>query len=374
MKRALLRHNGSRRDYLKNLLANRKNYRQTIQSLVKGYKYVVFYGCGRIFPSIVETWNRNIDREIDFCCDSACEKWGKFFCGIECISPVKLSKIKEQCLVFVTVGDSIPVFDYLKTLGITSVHQLYRYNISSVDYLAAVSPEELIGNLERVYGYLSDARSKEVLDAVITRFLDYNIDIDIMQKIGEKNQYFPGDIIKLSEHERFVDVGAFDGDTVIDFIKRTNGKFDQIYALELDTINFNALKNNVERLEQHDRIKIFNFGAWNCAKNVYYNIGESVSTIGNGDVSGRVDKLDKILSGKSITFIKMDIEGAEPQALAGAKRLIHNCKPTLAICVYHDFRHLWEIPSYIKYLVPEYKIYLRHHTSAEYETVCYAML
>jgi len=49
-------------------------------------------------------------------------------------------------------------------------------------------------------------------------------------------------------------------------------------------------------------------------------------------------------------------------------------KLKLAICIYHDFRHLWEIPLYIKELVPEYKIYLRHHTDLAYETVCYAMI
>ena len=70
----------------------------------------------------------------------------------------------------------------------------------------------------------------------------------------------------------------------------------------------------------------------------------------------------------------MDIEGAELNALRGSKEIIKSQKPKLAISVYHDFKHLWEVPLYIKKLVPDYKIYFRHHTNLEYETVCYAIL
>jgi hypothetical protein len=70
----------------------------------------------------------------------------------------------------------------------------------------------------------------------------------------------------------------------------------------------------------------------------------------------------------------MDIEGSEPQALSGAEEIIKKQKPKLAISVYHKLEHLWEIPLYLKHIVPEYKIYLRHHSPLEYETVCYAII
>jgi len=70
----------------------------------------------------------------------------------------------------------------------------------------------------------------------------------------------------------------------------------------------------------------------------------------------------------------MDIEGAELDALHGAEESIRAFTPKLAICTYHQPSHLWEIPLYMKELVPGYKIFLRHHTEQEYETVCYAVL
>jgi hypothetical protein len=83
--------------------------------------------------------------------------------------------------------------------------------------------------------------------------------------------------------------------------------------------------------------------------------------------------LDAALRGDSVSFIKIDIEGAEPQALQGARGIIATQKPTLAVCVYHHFSHLWQIPLFIHDLLPDHRIFLRHHTRLEYETVCYAV-
>ena len=126
-------------------------------------------------------------------------------------------------------------------------------------------------------------------------------------------------------------------------------------------------------MPEQDRIKIYNLGIWDSECDITYSIGDSQSTVGLGEGKGHVVPLDDALHDEKTTFIKMDIEGAEPQALRGARKIIQTQKPKLAICIYHDFRHLWEIPLYIKSLVPEYRIYFRHHTNLEYETVCYAI-
>ena len=68
----------------------------------------------------------------------------------------------------------------------------------------------------------------------------------------------------------------------------------------------------------------------------------------------------------------MDIEGAEIEALKGAEKTIKRCKPKLAICIYHEYEHLYKIPMMIKEMVPEYKLYMRHHSDTSSETVIYA--
>jgi hypothetical protein len=75
-------------------------------------------------------------------------------------------------------------------------------------------------------------------------------------------------------------------------------------------------------------------------------------------------------------FIKMDIEGSEPEALKGSANTITARKPKLAICLYHRIEDFWEIPLYLHDLVPWYKLFVRHHTSIFdlTETVLYAMV
>jgi FkbM family methyltransferase len=262
----------------------------------------------------------------------------------------------------------------LKENEFPSVNLLYKYDLAASEFLAHHDRKEVMARLCETYELLGDRQSQKVFNAIVTRVLGDGSNIDIMLDICEKNQYFPPELIKLSHHERLVDIGSFNGDTIRDFVGRTKGKFDRIFSFEVDAINFKALQENVRQIPEQSRIKIFNLGIWDSECDITYSIGKSQSTVGSGEGKGHVVPLDDVLRDEKITFIKMDIEGAELQAVRGARNIIQDQKPKLAICVYHDFRHMWEIPYYIRLLVPEYKIYLRHHTNLEYETVCYAVL
>ena len=110
---------------------------------------------------------------------------------------------------------------------------------------------------------------------------------------------------------------------------------------------------------------------------VWFSSGDSSSSMqDNGQVNdeeGIVRKLDDVLKNEDVTFIKMDIEGAEMSALRGGRNIIQMQKPKLAICIYHSPGDMLDIPVYLKKLVPEYKIYIRHYTDMMLETVCYAV-
>lgn len=359
---------------LERLLAARRNYRQEIRELVARYPRVVFYGCGAILNSIVETWDRQVGRKIDFCCDSDPAKWGKVICGARCLSPDELTSMKDQCAVFVTIGDFRAVYEALKAKGFPSVSLLFKYDLEASAFLASCHPDEVADRLFETASWLSDERSRQVFDASVMRVLDGASDSYLMNRVCERNQYFPPDLVRLSTTERLVDVGAYNGDTIRDFVGRVGGRFGKIHAFEVDAANFAALSASVQQMPERDRIAIHNLGAWDRECDITYSIGLSQSTVGQGEAHGHVAPLDQVLKGERVTFLKMDIEGAEPRALRGSAEIIRQQRPTLAICVYHDFRHLWEIPRYIKSLVPEYRIYLRHHTPLEYETVCYAMI
>lgn len=89
-----------------------------------------------------------------------------------------------------------------------------------------------------------------------------------------------------------------------------------------------------------------------------------------GEVAIHVDRLDDVLTCKP-TLIKMDIEGAECQALEGARQTIAQCHPRLAICVYHNVGDFYRIPRLVLSIRSDYDIYLRQYTESIYETVMF---
>jgi FkbM family methyltransferase len=289
------------------------------------------------------------------------------------LSPQELLELKNDCVVFVTIGNFRPVVDQLMAAGFPAVHLIYKYDLVNSDFLDRQDLAAVAHNLSRARMLLGDDKSLRVFDAIVQRVVGGGRDWQLMADICEGDQYFPSDIITLTDREQFVDIGAFDGDTVADFARRTQGRFDRVYAFELDRINYGHLQENVARLPNADRIRAFNVGIWDSEQDVTYSVGQSQSTVGSGDAVGHVVALDDALQEDPVSFIKIDIEGAEPQALRGAAGIISKQKPTLAVCVYHHFEHLWAIPLLIHELVPDHRIFLRHHTTLEYETVCYAV-
>ena len=84
--------------------------------------------------------------------------------------------------------------------------------------------------------------------------------------------------------------------------------------------------------------------------------------------------IDSVPECQNATWIKMDIEGAEMAALKGARNTILRNKPKLTISIYHSDEDMIRIAEYIHELVPEYRLYIRHHSSNKAETVLYAIL
>jgi hypothetical protein len=93
----------------------------------------------------------------------------------------------------------------------------------------------------------------------------------------------------------------------------------------------------------------------------------------SGNVSIETDTIDHVTQGEKVSFIKMDIEGAELEALRGAQDTIRQHKPKLAICVYHKQEDLITLPHYILSLREDYRLYLRHYGDSCDELVLYAV-
>ena len=192
-----------------------------------------------------------------------------------------------------------------------------------------------------------------------------------------ENQYFEEKIIKYEEEEVFVDAGALNLGTSLEFINRCKKSGVQkikVYAFEP---NRSAHMDCQEVAKKHPYcdIHLYNAGLWSCEQKLYFVEGSTGnSKVSDAETELSIDAvaLDHCVDDK-VTFIKMDIEGAELEALHGCKEIIKKYKPKLAICIYHKQSDLIDIPLYIKELVPEYKLYIRHYSNCGSETVLYAV-
>lgn len=190
---------------------------------------------------------------------------------------------------------------------------------------------------------------------------------------SKHDQYFVKDLVSLSDHEIFVDCGAFDGDTMKAFLKACHNRYQGIVCFE-------PVEKYHRRLQKHSKgknVTALCAGVYKTSTTLRFNAeggkGSSITSSGEHTILVPVCAIDDVPECKEATFIKMDIEGSELAALQGAKQTILRNRPKLAICIYHYNRDFIEIPEWIHRLVPEYKLYVRHHAFSVNETVLYAI-
>ncbi|OPX45657.1 hypothetical protein CLHUN_05940 [Ruminiclostridium hungatei] len=344
---------------------------------VKAAKYICIFGAGGVGRELAD-YLKSINIKIDFFCDNNKSLWDKeVYNGIKCISLDELKLYKEDVFILITGSRYSEI---KKQLDLMSFYSIVMANIilKTRLYLGTTTNELLKNNVCSLLELLEDDKSKEIVVEIVkkwfTSILEYNTNNH--QNIKSDNQYFTEEIVALTENEIFVDAGAYDGDTVRYFLEKVNYRFDGVIAYELNKNNYDILCHNIAELDDEVKSKIlpYNLGLYNKTEKIKYSSNISSSNINLfADDIGQVVRLDEHTK-KPITFIKMDIEGAEIKALEGAEEIIRVHKPKLAICVYHEPYHLWEIPFLIKKYVPDYKLFIRHHSDLGIETVCYAVI
>ena len=216
--------------------------------------------------------------------------------------------------------------------------------------------KEHADDFRKAYELLSDEKSKndfiDVLNFKISGKTEY-----LFSSMYEKEKLYE-DIIHLTDDEVIVDLGAYDGDTIREFTAVTNGRYKKIIAFEPDEKNFRKLERKTEEL---DRIERYNLGAWDKKETLFFaKKGGRNSRKDENGVPVSFDSVDNIVK-DAVTFLKMDIEGAEAKALDGARETIRKNLPKLYVCAYHRNEDMYQLPQKIKELDSRYKIYFRHH-------------
>lgn len=192
-----------------------------------------------------------------------------------------------------------------------------------------------------------------------------------------REQYFLPDLPLLGERPVFVDCGAFDGDSLIQFVRHCPDEFEKAIALEPDPSNFAKLGAVIAGLSSEVRTRV---KALPCATGAargtvrFTSTGlASASVSVAGDVEVECVTLDELLKDDRPTYVKMDIEGAEPATLQGSRETLRRSRPALAISLYHLQDHLWSIPLAVRDLCPDYEFRVERHNCDIWDLVLYAV-
>jgi len=282
---------------------------------------------------------------------------GHQFHGFEVLTYSKAKSIFGDMIVLLCFGTQRPeIIQRIK--NIASEQELYAPDVPVYgDGLFTAEYAALHRNeLQTVYDLLADDISKKVFRSVI----EYRITGDIQPLFQCET---PADeayknILKLNDDEIYLDLGAYNGDTIREFLSHTNG-YRKIIAVEPDKKNFKKLQANTQSL---NNIEIHNIGIHNRSDNLYFemNSGRN-SKIGNSGNLIKVNSVDNILYNSPATYIKMDVEGQEANAIEGAKETIKNYRPKMLISCYHRTQDIYTLPLQVHEICNNYKIFMRHY-------------
>lgn len=352
---------------------------------------IALYGAGGNAAGFI-VWCKQKNLEIKILCiaDSDVSKQGNMLLGIPIIAPGDLLKYgKDICIVVTPFKSCFAIADMLNSLGFNNIFYAVAHNarmagiIDMKNAYIRDNNEELrrlmqenSEKISTVRQYFShDKKSLQVFEAKLSSSFTGEGYLDL-EKLHEDNQYFPSDIITLTNKEVFVDCGAYDGATTVEFVKRASGVYSFAYVFEADKWNYEVTQYMLSH-KNIEKYHVFNTGVCDCDGNLTFkSAGDSGKIDEDGDVVIPVTTLDTQLLNEEYrpTFIKMDIEGAELMALEGSKGLIERDKPKFAVSVYHGMpnTHIFEIPYWFITNFPAYTLYLRQHAGYN-ETVLYAV-
>ncbi len=204
-----------------------------------------------------------------------------------------------------------------------------------------------------IYEHLADELSKHTFECILRLKLSGDINYLSDCEVDPLEPY--SSILKLDDNETYVDLGAYRGDTVAQFLSQVND-FKKIYAVEPDVKNFSKL------VESYGKVaNCINAAASDTVGEVVFSTerGRSSHISKSGKKIDAVT-VDSILNGDCASFIKFDVEGGEKEAIDGTKHTIERYKPKLCIAAYHRFDDIFKIPLQVLQLRPDYKVYLRH--------------
>jgi len=288
----------------------------------------------------------------------------------------------EFDLIFIGSYSNIPIMEtILRHYGINNYMHFVNFSPDATEEVGLVEDDnkfEDFVRVEEVQKILSSPESKKIFELIVHAYNCKPCFKKLANYLAEQNKkIFPHmreqylDFIDKDSIKTVISGGAYDAGTSLLFLDRLKN-VEKIYAFEPMYEKFKCEVNDsiitesgkVEVIEKglFQNSGELNFSEQNSASMV--NINPKFSHLVTSHVikTVSIDDFVKENNIKKIDFIKMDVEGCELPALKGAQNTITNHRPQLAICIYHSYNELFDIPIYLNNLLQGYKFEIYHYS------------
>lgn len=310
--------------------------------------------------------------------DNNPDLWGKNLDGVQVFPPHDVRDLATP--VFVVSGYLTSITRQLNEMGFRHVIPfpiLFLFSgVFEPELGYGGMCEELILNKCRfveALRHFPEKRSRKVLNHVILFRMSFNPEclVEICDSDNNTERYFGHPFFKIPENPVFIDGGGYDGDSTRDFIDWCSGKYRKVLLFEPDPI---LIQRARARLDHQPNVEFLSCGLHSRAGTLRFSATQGLDgrISQEGEALVEVKSIDEFID-HDISIIKLDIEGAEEDALAGAVNTIRALHPVLLISVYHRPSDLWKLPEIILKIHPDYDFFLRHFSQSNVATVLFAV-
>ena len=306
-------------------------------------------------------------------CDNDRQRQGGLISGIPIIAPEQL-RYYQNTIVFVASDWGMDIGRQLQQLGVKYFYLGFAFDFER--WKKHYVPEQILGAAEQIeaaYALMSDESSRATYRAL----LKYRLTLDSEFFIPAEFPQYYHPLVSLERGDVILDGGTWSGDSALEFSHGLD-KNCTIYSFEPEADNYQRLLVTIEAEKLNSVVVPCQFGMWKetttlsfttaLENSMQYHVSDS------GDKKIAVTSIDDFSRerGLKVDVIKMDIEGSEVNALAGAAETLMRDRPRLIISAYHEPDDMWQVPLMIHAINPDYRCYFAHHRQSPFDYVLYA--
>ncbi len=320
------------------------------EKLKKSKKPVFLYGTGNGADKVIDDFNnRGIKISGVFVSDGFCRD--RTFRGFKVKTFADIQSENAEFIAALSFGSSrAEVLENVEKIAEKYEYYAVDVPVYGDNIFDRKFVNENMDKIELARTLFYDEESREIYDNMVK--FKFTGEREYLKKCETSREF-----IEFEKGEKYLDLGAYNGDTVLSFINSCP-YYESITAVEPDVKNFAKLKKNTAGIKN---IRLINAFISDSDGEVLFTSAKGRgSSSADGKISVKAVSVDSILKNEDVTYLKADVEGAEAQMIDGMKNTLLRCRPKMKIACYHRSEDIFSLIIKVMNIRDDYKAFISH--------------